>query len=72
MKHIDITIIYKDGEILGAYHSFERAMKELITDIQSVCLERTTASIEAELDEEGSVDGYWYYDIIKVDMEGDD
>ena len=55
---MDITIIYKDGEILGAYHSFERAMKELITDIQSVCLERTTTSIEAELDDKGSVDGY--------------
>ena len=63
---MDITIIYKDGEILGAYHSFERAMKELITDIQSVCLERTTASIEAELDDKGSVDGYWYWRMTNV------
>ena len=63
---MDITIIYKDGEILGAYHSFERAMKELITDIQSVCLERTTTSIEAELDDKGSVDGYWYWRMTNV------
>ena len=63
---MDITIIYKDGEILGAYHSFERAMKELIADIQSVCLERTTASIEAELDDKGSVDGYWYWRMTNV------
>ena len=63
---MDITIIYKDGEILGAYHSFEGAMKELITDIQSVCLERTTASIEAELDDKGSVDGYWYWRMTNV------
>ena len=63
---MDITIIYKDGEILGAYHSFERARKELITDIQSVCLERTTTSIEAELDDKGSVDGYWYWRMTNV------
>ena len=69
---MDITIIYKNGETIGAYHSFERAMKELVADIQSVCPERTTASIMAELDEEGSVDDYWYYDVIEVDMEGDD
>ena len=69
---MDITIIYKNGETIGAYRSFERAMKELIADIQSVYPERTTASIMAELDEEGSVDDYWYYDVIEVDMEGDD
>ena len=63
---MDITIIYKNGETIGAYRSFERAMKELITDIQSVCLERTTASIEVELDDKGSVDGYWYWRMTNV------
>ena len=63
---MDITIIYRNGETIGAYRSFERAMKELITDIQSVCLERTTTSIEAELDDKGSVDGYWYWRMTNV------
>ena len=63
---MDITIIYKNGETIGAYRSFERAMKELVADIQSVCPERTTASIEAELDDKGSVDGYWYWVMTNV------
>lgn len=69
---MDITIIYKNGETIGAYRSFNRAMKELVADIQSACPERTSAGILAELDEEGSVDDYWYYDVIEVDMEDDD
>ena len=69
---MDITIIYRNGETIGAYRSFERAMKNLVADIQRICPERTSASIMAELDEEGSIDGYWYYDVIEVDMEGDD
>ena len=67
-----VTTIYRNGEIIGAYRSYKRAMKELIADIQGVCPERTTESIIAELEDNGSVDDFWYYDELEVDMEGDD
>lgn len=69
---MDITIIYKNGETIGAYRSFNKARRELVAEVQRACPERTSAGILAELDEEGSIDNYWYYDVIEVDMEGDD
>ena len=69
---MDITIIYKNGETIGAYRSYKRAMKELIASIQDVCPERTAESIMTELEYNGSVDDFWYYDELGVDMEGDD
>ena len=66
---MEITIIYKNGDVIGAYKSPQKALCALTADIMDHYDDITEEEILAVLLSRGSFQDFWYYDIIEVDME---
>ena len=66
---MEITIIYKNGDVIGAYKSPQKALSALTADIMDCYDDITEEEIMAALLSRGSFQDFWYYDIIEVDME---
>ena len=66
---MEITIIYKNGDIIGAYKSPQKALSVLVADIMDHYDDITEEEIMADLLSCGSFQDFWYYDTIEVDME---
>ena len=66
---MEITIIYKNGDVIGAYKSPQKALFALAADIMDRYDDITEEEILAVLLSRGSFQDFWYYDIIEVDME---
>ena len=66
---MEITIIYKNGDVIGAYKSPQKALFALAADIMDHYDDITEEEILAVLLSRGSFQDFWYYDIIEVDME---
>ena len=66
---MEITIIYKNGDVIGAYKSSQKALSALVEDIMDHYDDITEEEILAVLLSRGSFQDFWYYDTIEVDME---
>lgn len=66
---MEITIIYRNGDMIGAYKSPHKALNVLTADIMEHYSDITEEEILAVLLSRGSFQDFWYYDTIEVDME---
>ena len=66
---MEITIIYKNGDMIGAYKSPQKALSILVADIMEHYPDMTEEEILAILLSCGAFEDCWYYDTIEVDME---
>ena len=66
---MEVTIIYKNGEMIGAERSAQKALSVLVADIMDHYCDITEEEILAVLLSRGSFQDFWYYDTIEVDME---
>lgn len=66
---MEITIIYRNGDMIGAYKSRQKALNVLVADIMEHYSGFTEEELLAILLSRGTFYNYWYYDTIEVDME---
>lgn len=66
---MEVTIIYRNGDIIGAYKSPQKALHVLAASIMEHYSDLTEEEILAILLSRGSFKDFWYYDTVEVDVE---